>query len=207
MIDDLGTTRCPECGLMLYQPVPECPRCFAPIDTMAAKPVMVERVYEDEIVQKTPKERKDIKRIASIVLIIVVVACLILTLAYYFIIPRIELIIITDYKESSGLVINVDSKVKNEGTLDVQHFTMNITVLDENERVVAKGNYYLADLDPHSSHSFNNTYFYGDQYATYHIMIKIRFESSGKEYSKNFDHTVKEYIYQIFEDKIMSWGG
>lgn len=207
MLGNEGNTRCPECDLVLYQPVSECPRCFAPIDMAPTKSTMVERVYEDEVVQKTPKERKDIKRIISIILIIVVVACLLLTLSYHFLIPRIELNIITVYKENSGLVINVDSKVNNEGTLDVQHFTMNLTVLDENQDVVARGNYYLADLNPHSSHSFNNTYFYGDQYVDYNLVIKIRFECSGKDYSKSFNHTIKEYIFMRFEDKFMQWGG
>lgn len=211
MINDEGLRHCPECGLTLYHDVSECPRCFALIkqispETPTESP-MVERVYVPEIAEKTPKERKDIKRIALIIFILIVVACLVIVIAYNFLIPRIELNVVTVYRESSGLAINVDSKVKNEGTLSIQHFTMNITVLNSSNGVVAKGDFYLADLEAHSSHSFDNVYFFGDQYEPYHIQIKINFESSGKGYSEVFDHTVKEYMHIRYEDKFMRWGG
>ncbi len=73
--------------------------------------------------------------------------------------------------------------------------------------MVLKGNHYLADLDAHSSHNFDNIYFFGDQYENYHITIKLSFESSGKDYSKNFSHTVKEYMLVRFEDTYVKWGG
>jgi hypothetical protein len=207
MIGDEGKARCPECGLILYKDVPECPRCFAPIKPMPPTTPTVEKVYMPETTEKPPKEGKDIKRIATILLIIIVVAIVVVALSYNFLIPRIELKIITAYRESSGLAINVDSKVKNEGTLGINDFLMNITILNSSEGVVAKGNYNLSDLDAHSSHNFDNIYFFGDQYEKYRILINIHFESSGKDYSKNFDHTVKDYMLVRFEDSYVKWGG
>ena len=208
MIGNEGHTRCPECGLIIYKDVSECPRCFALIKPMPSKPSpTVEKVYTEEISESPPKEGKDVRRIATIIIVIIIVASVVIALSYYFLIPRIELKIITVYRESSGLAINVDSKLKNEGTLNIQNFLMNITVLNSSDGVVVKGNYNLSDLDAHSSHKFDNIYFFGDQYDKYHITIAISFESSGKVYSKNFSHTVKEYMQVRFEDTYMKWGG
>ncbi|MEE9150820.1 MAG: hypothetical protein V3U20_03195 [Thermoplasmata archaeon] len=207
MIGDEGHASCPECGLILYKDVSECPRCFALIKATPPESPMVERVYVPDITERPPKERQDIKRIGTILLIIVIVAILIISLSYHFIIPRIELKVITQYQESSGLVINLDSKVRNEGTLNIQHFSMNITILNSSDGVVAKGDYYISDLDAHSSHSFDNIHFFGDQYEPYQIKINISFESSGKDYSESYDHNVKEYIRQRYEDNFMRWGG
>ena len=207
MIGDEGKARCPECGLILYKDVSECPRCFASIKPTPPESPPVERVYVPEPEEKIPKEREDVRRFAMKILIIIVVACVIIALSYHFIIPRLELKVITQYREASGLAINLDSKIENEGTLSINQYTMNITILNSSDVEVAKGDYFLANLDAHSSHNFNNIYFFGDQYESYKIMINISFESSGKDYSKTFDHTVEEYIIIRYEDKFMRWGG
>jgi uncharacterized membrane protein YvbJ len=200
--------RCPECGLILYKEVSQCPRCFAPITPQSASPSpVVERVYEDDVVQKTPKERKNVRRIFIVLLVIVTVICVILALSFYYIIPRLELDVITQYKESSGLSNNVDFKVKNEGTLNVQHFTMNITVLNSTEGIVAEEDYYVSDIDAHTSQKFNNTHFFGDQYENYEITLNVQFESEGKTYTETYTHKVGESMQIRWEDKFMQWGG
>ncbi|UCG69406.1 MAG: hypothetical protein JSV09_16820 [Thermoplasmata archaeon] len=206
MMDD-ENPRCPECGLILYQPVSQCPRCLCAIGPLPPESPMVERVYVPEIAEKTPKERKDVRRIAMIILVIAVIACLILVLSFHFIIPRLDLKVITQYREGSALSINLDSKIQNDGTLDIQDFSMNITIFNTSGGVVAEGDYYLADLGAHSVHKFDNINFFGDQYEPYHIIIAVNFESDGKEYSEVFEHNVKEYILQRFEDKVERWGG
>ncbi|UCE74305.1 MAG: hypothetical protein JSV56_01000 [Methanomassiliicoccales archaeon] len=200
-------SRCPECGLVLYQEVPQCPRCFAIIKPPPSEGPMVERVYEEEVVKKTPKERKDIKRTSLILITLIIVICIIIALSYNFIIPRIELNVITRYRESTGLSINLDSKVNNEGTLSIQYFTMNITITNSSDILVAKGDYFIADLDAHSSHNLDNIHFFGDQYEPYRITIKVNFEAEGKDYSENYEHTVSESMYINYEDKFMQWGG
>lgn len=207
MIGDEGQSRCPECGLIIYKDVSECPRCFVCIKPAPPESPAVERVYVPEPSEKTPKEREDVRRFAMKILIIVVIACVIIALSYHYIIPRLELKVITQYREASALAINLDSKIENEGTLSIDQFTMNITIMNSSGGVVAKGDYFLANLDAHSSHNFDNIYFFGDQYEPYKIMINISFESSGKDYSKTFDHTVEEYIIIRYEDKFMRWGG
>lgn len=205
---DNENPRCPECGLILYQSVSQCPRCLCFI-TPPASPdsPLVERVYVPEIAEKSPKVRKNVRRSVSIILVIVIVACIIIVLSFHFIIPRLDLKVITAYSEGSAMVINLDSKVQNDGTLDIIDFSLNITVFNSSGGVVAKGDYYLADLDAHSSHRFDNIYFFGDHYEPYRITIAVNFESDGKQYSENFEHNVEEYILQSFEDRVESWGG
>lgn len=72
---------------------------------------------------------------------------------------------------------------------------------------MARGDYNLTDLDAHSSHNFDNVYFFGDQYDKYHINVTIKFESEGKDYSETFHHTADKYMLIRFEDKFMKWGG
>ncbi len=206
MIGDEERTRCSECGLILYQSVSQCPRCYAPTGAAQTKPPVVERIYEPEVLERGPGERKNLGRIVSIIIVIVIVALLVIALSIHFIIPRIDLKVITVYKESSGLVINLDSKVQNEGTLGIQQLKLNVTVVNSTGGIVAKGRYNLSDLDAHSSHSFDNVYFFGDQYEYYHIFITVQFESEGKEYTKIYQHTVKEYMYYRFEDRFSQWG-
>jgi hypothetical protein len=199
--------RCPECGLILYREVSQCPRCFATISPMASMPPTIQRVYETPASEKAPKEKKDVRRTGTIIFVLVVIALIVLTLTYNFLIPRVELNVITAYREGTGLSINVDSKIQNLGTLAITRFSMNITIMNESSGIVAKENYYLADLDAHSSHGFDNINFYGDQFEAYRISIKIDFESEGGQYSDNYEHTVTGSILQRWEDKFMQWGG
>jgi hypothetical protein len=207
MIGDMEDVRCPECGLILAPDMIECPRCLTPLTPENSGPPMVERIYESELEYRAPAEKKSSGRIIMVLAIIVIVAILVISLSFYYLIPRVDLKVITVYKESSGVTINLDTKIQNEGTLDIQHFSMNITVLNSSQGIVAKGDYYLADLNPHSSHSFDNIYFIGDHYEDYHITIEINFESSGKDISDTYEHNVDEYMFLRFEDGYMQWGG
>jgi hypothetical protein len=202
-----GNLRCPECGLILYREVSQCPRCLATITPVPSMPPMVQKVYEPAPSEKAPKEKKDTRRTFKIIFVLAVIAIVVFALMYNFLIPRLELNVITAYAEGTGLVINIDSKVKNEGTLGVTHFSMNITVLNSSNYVVAKQDYYLADLGAHSAHSFDNIHFFGDQYEPYHITINIDFESEGGHYTENYEHTVTESIQQRWEDKFSQFGG
>ncbi len=203
--------RCKNCGLIIYRYTPECPRCFARIERVTS-PEMESAKYTSFAHPPTaePKESKlfiNKKRLAILVSIIIIVAVVLSFLSYYFILPRTEIKIITVYREASGMAILIDTEIENVGTLEIKHFTMNISVMDENDDMVAEGDYYLNDLGSHDSHGFDNIYFKGDQYLKYRISIKIKFESSGKEHSKNFDHTTSEYMWIKYEDHYLEWGG
>jgi hypothetical protein len=205
---DDSNPRCPECGLILYQPVPECPRCLCTITPLTTSDSpMVERVYVPEIAEKSPKVQKNVRRMISIILVIAIVACLIIVLTFHFIIPRLDIKVITAYSEGTAMVINIDSKVQNDGTLDILDFSLNITVFNSSGGEVAMGDYYLPDLGAHSSNSFENIHFFGDHYEPYRITIAVNFESEGKLYTENFEHNVEEYLLQSFEDRVERWGG
>ncbi len=206
MIGEEGNTLCPECGLVLYQSVSQCPRCLAPIAPMPSQPQMVERVYVPEM-EKAPKERKDPRRTTMIIIVIAVIALVILSLSYHYIIPRLEINVVSQYRETSGLSINLDSKVLNEGTLDIKHLSLNITIMNSSGGVVARGEHYDASLSAHSSKSFDNIQFFGDQYERYRIVIRVEFESSGKGFNETYTHHVSNAMLIQYEDRYMQWGG
>jgi hypothetical protein len=199
--------RCPECGLTLYREVAQCPRCFATIQPSDSLPPMVERIYEPGPEEKAPKEGKNPRRTFTIIFVLIVVAIIVIALAFNFLIPRMDLKIITAYRESSGLSINVDFKIRNEGTLGIQHYSMNVTVFNSSGGVVAEKDYYVSDVDPKTTEKFDNINFFGDQYEKYKITMEIEFESEGKNYDKTFDHTVSEAMQIQWEDSFLEWGG
>lgn len=207
MIGDDGINQCPSCGLTLYQEVSQCPRCRSPVEPALASTPVVERIYEHEAVDTSPKEKGGLKRPVVILTVIIIVALLVISLSYFFLIPRTKLSVITVYRESTGLSILVDTKAENKGTLDIQHLTINITVLNSSSGTVAEGSYYLPDLAARSSHGFDNIYFFGDQYEPYRITIKVSFESSGEVHTETYDHFVDEYMFSKFEDTFSQWGG
>ena len=127
------------------------PRCFAPIGTEAAPMPIVERIYEPGPGEKPPKEKKDVRRVFAVIFVLIVVVIIVIAIAFNYLIPRIEVKLISDYRESSGLSINVDFKVKNEGTLGIQHYSMNVTVFNSSGGVVAEKDYYVSDVDPHTT--------------------------------------------------------
>jgi hypothetical protein len=199
--------QCPQCGLTLYREVSQCPRCFAPIQPADSLPPMVERIYEPGPGEKAPKERKNTRRTFAIIFVLIIVTIIVLALAFNFLIPRMDIKIFTAYTESSGLAINLDFKVKNEGTLGIQHYSMNVTVYNSSGGVVAKKDYYSSDIDPKSTEKFDNIHFFGDQYEQYKITLDIDFESEGKNYEKTFNHKVSEAMRLRWEDSFMEWGG
>ncbi len=210
MFGDEGASRCPACGLTLYRPVSQCSRCFAEIPPMPfppPQPPIVERTYIPEMGKRPPREKMSIRRLALIIFVIAVVACLVTVLSYHYIIPRVELNVVTQYRESSGLSINVDSKVVNMGTLDLRQVILNITVLDSSSGVVAEAQHYASSIDAHTTRRFDNIQFFGDQYENYEIVIHIEFESSGRGYSKEYSHNVGEYMLSRWDDTYMKWGG
>jgi hypothetical protein len=207
MMDDKTFGKCPECGLKLFKQVPNCPRCSAPIASATTQHPMVERVYIPDLGESGPSEERNVRRTATVIFVIVIAAILLIMLSYNFIIPRTELNIISVYRESTGLVINFDTKVENLGTLDIQHYTMNVTITNSSDGVVAKGDYYVSDLDAHTTESFDNIYFFGDQFERYTIEIWVRFESSGEDYNETFTHTVDENMLIRYEDSFINWGG
>jgi hypothetical protein len=201
------TSNCPECGLTLYRQVDQCPRCFAPISPMGEETPIVERIYEPGPGEKPPKEKKNVRRVFAVIFVLIIVVIIVFAIAFNYLIPRIELKLISDYKESSGLSINMDFKVKNEGTLGIQHYSMNVTIFDESGGVVAEKDYYVSDVDPHTQEKFDNIHFFGDQFEHYKITIEVEFESEGKGYDMNHEHKVKEAMQYRWEDTFSQWGG
>ena len=199
--------QCPECGLTLYREVSQCPRCFATIQSMDSLPPMVEQVYEPGPGEKAPKERKNTRRTFALIFVLIIVAIIVFALAFNFLIPRTDIKVITAYRESSGLAINFDFKVKNEGTLGIQHYSMNVTVYNSSGGVVVKKDYYVSDIDPHTAAKFDNINFFGDQYEIYKITLEIDFESEGKMYEKTYNHKVSEAMQLRWEDSFVEWGG
>jgi hypothetical protein len=201
------TRRCPECGLTLFRDVDQCPRCFAHITSYGEEAPIIERIYEPGPGEKPPKEKKNVRRIFTVIFVLIIVVLIVIALAFSYLIPRIEITLISDYRESTGLSINMDFKLKNEGTLGIQHYSMNVTIYNSSGGVVAEKDYYISDVDPHTTEKFDNIHFFGDQYEHYKITIEVEFESEGKGYDKTYEHKVSDAMQYRWEDTFSQWGG
>jgi hypothetical protein len=84
---------------------------------------------------------------------------------------------------------------------------MNVTVYNSSGGVVAKKDYYVSDIDPHTAAKFDNINFFGDQYEKYKITLEIDFESEGKMYETTFNHQVSDAMQLRWEDSFVEWGG
>jgi hypothetical protein len=84
---------------------------------------------------------------------------------------------------------------------------MNVTVYNSTGGIVAKKDYYVSDVDPHTAEKFDNIHFFGDQFEHYKITIEMEFESEGKGYEKTFDHKVSNAMQYRWEDTFSQWGG
>ena len=119
--------------------------------------------------------------------------------------------IITVYNEGiggggTGGLININTKLKNVGTVSIDELVITITTLNSSNyqmhRLISPDNY----LSPSEDHEVRQN-FIGNHYETYYIQINIAFYSNGKNYNKTLSHKTYEDPMNIkFEDEIFDWG-
>ena len=143
--------------------------------------------------------------------IIIVIIILIANALYIFILPRVDLKIVTLYNEGiggggTGGMININTKLKNSGTVSITDIDITITVFNvtnvQRGELESTGN----TLSPAEDHEFKLN-FIGNHYLTYYIFIDISFYASGEEYTKSYSYKTYEDPMNIkFEDEVSDWG-
>jgi hypothetical protein len=151
------------------------------------------------------------KKPVIIGVIVIVVIILVANALYMFIIPRVNLEIVTLYNEGiggggTGGMININTKLKNSGTVSIEDIEITITVM--NETNVQRGDLESTGitLDPSEDQELKLN-FIGNHYLTYFIFVDIIFYASGDEYTKSYSYKTYEDPMNIkFEDDISDWG-
>ena len=158
-----------------------------------------------------PNKPRGVKGKKQVILGLMLVGLVILAGAglYYYIIPRVEVELITVYHEgaggaSSGGFINVNTKVQNTGTKTLEDVNVTLKITKYNsEKTEAKTEvtYYNIGRGENREPKLD---FMGDHYEPYTITLKIQFTASGNNYEKEFTYEVEKdsAMNLIFEDSI-----
>ncbi len=139
-------------------------------------------------------DRRNLMIIAAVaVAVLVVVAAL-----WFYVIPRTELQVTTVYREGSLNVININVKLENTGTENIEKIIWEIEVRNDTRSFIDEtGN--ISDIRPGGSKQIA-TYFFGDQWETYEIFVNLSFESKGTVFSEEIRHVNGGYMNQRWTD-------
>ena len=114
----------------------------------------------------------------AIVLAIIIVATL-----YYFAIPRCDADLVIRYNE--GLVggINVDARLENHGTRDMDNVKVTILVQNNTDVPMADIEIFEGSVPAHGQKGMEAISFTGDQWDTFHIFVEWSFTCAGDTYT------------------------
>jgi hypothetical protein len=158
----------------------------------------VEEVEESEVIVVKAKGRRKLKLAAAVLLVIVLIPLL-----YFVIIPRTELTLKVFYNESLLNQINVDSELRNGGTVSADDISLEISVVNSTDAQMGQGN-YSGSIGPFSGpKKLDAITFRGSQYEDYTIIIDLKFSSGGRDYSRHWSHDTEEpWLNQEFTETV-----
>lgn len=168
------------------------------------KEVMAEEVREveaEEIEESIPAKRRRGKLMLAVAAVLVVV---LIPLLYFVVIPRTELTLKVYYNESVLNQINVDSELRNGGTVAVDDLTLEISVVNSSDQEMGGQNYTVRSIAPFSGpEKLEAITFRGSQYDEYTIIIDLQFSSGGRGYSGHWSHGTEEpWMNQDFTETV-----
>jgi flagellar basal body-associated protein FliL len=162
---------------------------------------------------KTDDTKPKVRGKKAIIVGVIVIAIIILlaNVLYLFVLPRVNLEIITVYNEGvggggTGGMININTKLKNIGTVKIDDLTITVTVFNSTDHQMDK----LVSPDNQISPSNDREIkinFIGNHYETYYIEVELSFYSNQKNYDDDYSYKTYEDSMNIkFEDEIFEWG-
>lgn len=167
-------------------------------------------ILEDDLPMPSPRPKKKFKWTAKRAIAVGVIAFLILpVLLYGLVIPRVDITVKTWYSEGFQNSIIVDSKFKNDGTVEVRNMDLTITLMKEIDGVEV----YLTELTfddptiyPLTEQKIDSIKVHDDQNANYVLLVELECNAGGKYVSKSYTHYIdKPYLSFFFEDKVFMW--
>jgi hypothetical protein len=161
----------------------------------------VREVEAEEVGETVPvkKRRGKLMLVVAVVLVVVLIP-----LVYFVVIPRTDLTLKVSYNESVLNQINVDSELRNGGTVAVEDLTVEISVVNTTDQEMAGRNYTVRSISPFSEpERLDAITFRGSQYEEYTIIIDLEFSSGGQKYSGHWSHETEEpWMNQDFTETV-----
>lgn len=119
----------------------------------------------------------------TLVAVVVVVVILVIAALYLLAIPRADAELVIQYNEGLMGGINVDARVENHGTRDIEGLVVTIMVQNSTDTPMAETYTFEGQVPSHGRTSLEAISFQGDQWDTYHIFIQWTFKCAGKDYA------------------------
>lgn len=143
---------------------------------------------------------------------VAVAALLVFTgfLLYTYVIPRVQLDILTMYHEDPGSGgtggnIRVNVLLENSGTLVIKDLELVLAVEDGEGNLLARS-YHNTTISP-GNDAQPRVSFRGDQYATYFIQLRISFVSNDDRFEEVYRYdTSGEAMNQPHSETMGAWG-
>jgi hypothetical protein len=114
----------------------------------------------------------------AIVLAIIIVATL-----YLFAIPRADADLVIRYNEGLLGGINVDARLENHGTREMDNVKVTILVQNSTDVRMADLVTFEGNVPSHGQKGMEAISFIGDQWDTYHIFVEWSFTCAGNTYT------------------------
>ena len=161
----------------------------------------VRDVEAEEFGDTAPVKRRRGRLMGAVLIVLVVV---LIPLLYFVAIPRTDLTLKVYYNESMLNQINVDSELRNGGTVAVDGLVLEISVVNSTDQQVGGQNYTVTSIGPFSPpEKLQAISFRGDQYEGYTIIIDLTFRAGGRSFSEHWSHETKEpWMNQDFTETV-----
>lgn len=164
-------------------------------------------VLEDGELGPMPKPRKPFKWTPKKAIAVGFLVCLVLPAVLYgFVIPRADVTVRTWYYEGFLSSITVDTKIINDGSVEVTNLDINVSVM----KVVGPYDVYLAQfigqtpsIRTMSEKNFEGMTFHDDQNEKYVLQVKISFDAGSRHFAKSYTHHIDGPSMSVyFNDRI-----
>ena len=164
-------------------------------------------ILEEKELGPMPKPKKPFKWTPKKAIAVGFVVCLLLpALLYGFVIPRVDVTVRTWYYEGFLSSITVDSKVLNDGSVEVTNLDINISVM----KAVGSYDVYIAQFTGQtpsigimSEKNFEGISLHDDQNDKYVLQVKITFDAGSQHVSRSYTHHIDgPYMNVFFNDHI-----
>jgi len=133
-----------------------------------------------------------------------VLAIIIISTLYFFAIPRCDAELIIRYNE--GLVggINVDARLENHGTRDMENVRVTILVQNSSDVRMADPMVFVGMVPAHGQKGLEAISFSGDQWDTYHIFVEWSFTCAGTSYSGSEHYSTEDLAMNQWFEEVLS---
>ena len=155
--------------------------------------------HEVHILPAAVSHRRRVRRVAPVVLVAVLVFG-----AWWWVVPREDVVVRAQYHEGLFNTIAVDLKVINSGTVELEPLHIKLVVTESQSGAAMGFLNVTASLSPHRTFNAQAVQFKGDQLTTgYTISITVEYSAGASHTLKTLDFRTEEpYMNLYFEGRV-----